>query len=242
MLSIVFCIGLAVDYSTMIAESYSESPFEDRPERLHDALETCGISLLSGFISTFLAGLFLIPCEVQLLRSFGELVCITSFFSLLYALGLNAILLQLFGPEQEKGKIGVLYRAYIKPRVQACLGCCFCCCYDQEEELHEDIDDLYEKIFFGSEDSDEENADLGKTLAAANGAKEEGSTVAAAEAKEEGTTVAGGEESTVTVAMEKTNEETIEMSERADQLTSDPKTTDATLNSENVSNVRETML
>ena len=59
-ISIVLIIGFSVDYVVHLANAYLECKAENREERLSFSLLTMGVSVGSGAITTFVAGLFLL--------------------------------------------------------------------------------------------------------------------------------------------------------------------------------------
>ena len=117
-----------------IAHAYSMSPHPDREGRLHDAIEDSATSLVEGFVSTFVAGLLLFPCQIEVLSVLGELVCIISVFSMFYTFGLLCVLLLLFGPEGDSGDIGVFYEERVQPILAKMKRCCCSCLKKRKEE------------------------------------------------------------------------------------------------------------
>ena len=58
-----------------LANAYLEAPVTDRAGRLSFALLTMGISVVSGAVTTFAAGFFLVFPEIVFFYKMGLLVC-----------------------------------------------------------------------------------------------------------------------------------------------------------------------
>ena len=68
-------------------------------------LETMGISVFAGFLTTFGASIFLLFCELAFFARFGVYICLTIVFSVIIALFVFSPLALLFGPEGDKGDL-----------------------------------------------------------------------------------------------------------------------------------------
>jgi predicted RND superfamily exporter protein len=109
-LNLVLVVGLAVDYVVHLAEGYSRSAHSDRLNRLRDALEEVGISVLSGALTTLGASMFLLIAHILFFSQFGIFMFSTIGLSILYALGFFTTMLGIMGPQNEFGSLKPLYR------------------------------------------------------------------------------------------------------------------------------------
>jgi len=96
--SIVVCVGFAVDYVVHLASHYVHSEFDDRENRMRDSLREMGISILSGAITTILATVTLFICVLMLFSKFAIFVIMTTLFSVAYSLGFFSALCLAIGP------------------------------------------------------------------------------------------------------------------------------------------------
>jgi predicted RND superfamily exporter protein len=96
--SIVVCVGFAVDYVVHLASHYVHSEFDDRENRMRDSLREMGISILSGAITTILATITLFICVLMLFSKFAIFVIMTTLFSVVYSLGFFSALCLAIGP------------------------------------------------------------------------------------------------------------------------------------------------
>eukprot|EP01083_Nonionella_stella_P069779 186219_1 len=105
-ISTVMIIGFSVDYVVHLANAYLEAhDANTRAERLRFALLTMGISVVSGAITTFSAGFFLIFPVIVFFSKMGVLMMSTIAFSILFAMFFFTSLLAQFGPEYDTGKL-----------------------------------------------------------------------------------------------------------------------------------------
>jgi len=100
---LVMVPGLSVDFTAHMAESYNQSKSDDRDERVREALEHSGVSIISGAISTSLAGLCLCACQISFFVSFGTLLLFTIIFAVLFSLFFFPSAMSLFGPVGDAG-------------------------------------------------------------------------------------------------------------------------------------------
>ena len=103
--AIVIVIGFSVDYVVHLANAYLECPSGKRTERISFALLTMGISVVSGAITTLLAGICLTFPEITFFFKMGILIVTTICFSLAWSMLFFIALLAQFGPTFETGKI-----------------------------------------------------------------------------------------------------------------------------------------
>ena len=79
-------VGLSIDYTVHLAEAYSRSDEKLRKRRLHDTLQTVGVSVFSGFLTSMGSAICLVPCQLVPLSRFGILMCTVIGLSFLYAM------------------------------------------------------------------------------------------------------------------------------------------------------------
>ena len=113
--AVVIIIGFSVDYVVHLANAYLESGAESREERLSFALLTMGISVVSGAITTFGAGFFLIFPPVIFFYKMGVLMISTVAISIFWAMCFFTSIIAMWGPEGDTGDL----KKYFK----CCPGC-----------------------------------------------------------------------------------------------------------------------
>merc|ERR1719229_684323 len=126
-IGLIIVVGLAVDYSVHICHSYNETRFINgvvatREQKTQQALTEMGISVVSGAATTFLASLFLVSATIVFYHVFGIFMLMTVIFSLLVSLTMLPALLNILGPEGDRGDI-----VFIR-RVVGAIGGKLCCC------------------------------------------------------------------------------------------------------------------
>ena len=104
-ISIVILIGFSVDYTVHLAADYVHSPNEKREDKIRQAFREMGISIFSGFITTFGCGCFLFFGNFTFFQKFGLLITSTVTFSFIAASCVFGSLCHLFGPEHDTGLI-----------------------------------------------------------------------------------------------------------------------------------------
>ena len=97
--AIVSCVGFSVDYVVHLASHFVHSKHDTREERMKEALEELGISILAGSITTMLATAPLPLCILMVFRKFGVFVIATIGFSIFYSLAFFSSLCLICGPE-----------------------------------------------------------------------------------------------------------------------------------------------
>ena len=124
-IAIVIIIGFSVDYVVHLANAYLESTAIDRNGRLQFALLTMGISVVSGAITTFGAGFFLVFPVIVFFYKMGILMISTVFISITWAMCFFTSIVACIGPQGDRGDIKKWFR------------CCPCCkkAGDDEEEM-----------------------------------------------------------------------------------------------------------
>ena len=103
-------VGLSIDYTVHLAEAYSRSDEKLRKRRLHDTLQTIGISVLSGFLISLGSAICLVPCTLVPLSKFGVRMCAIMCLSFLYAMFYFTTVVALVGPEGDVGSLALLLR------------------------------------------------------------------------------------------------------------------------------------
>lgn len=91
-------VGLSVDYTIHLANSWRESDLKNREKRLQGTLLEIGISVFSASITTLLACIPLFFCYVLFFKKFGIFIAMTIFWSTIYAFGVFCALLAFYGP------------------------------------------------------------------------------------------------------------------------------------------------
>ena len=119
-LSIIIIIGFSVDYVVHLANAYLESSAETRDERLSFALLTMGISVVSGAVTTFGAGFFLIFPEITFFVKMGYIMISTVIVSIIWAMCFFTAICAALGPQRDQGDI----KQYIKK----------CCCKNKGDD------------------------------------------------------------------------------------------------------------
>eukprot|EP01084_Bolivina_argentea_P157720 274819_1 len=128
-IAIVMMIGFSVDYVVHLANAYQECQESDkRNDKIRFALFTMGISVVSGAMTTFGSGFFLIFPEMLFFKKFGILVMTVVMFSLFFSMVYFIGLLSLFGPQGKTGTIPI--GKIFKPLSKCYCKCCkyICCC------------------------------------------------------------------------------------------------------------------
>merc|ERR1719384_608237 len=110
--AVVIVIGFSVDYVVHLANAYLESLASERLPRLSFSMMTMGISVVSGAITTFGAGFFLIFPEVLLFYKMGIIMMTTVFMSLLWAMCFFTSMLAAIGPQGDTGDLSKYCTAF----------------------------------------------------------------------------------------------------------------------------------
>ncbi len=84
-LNLGLVVGLSVDYVVHLAEAYRTSPSSSRDGRVRSMLESMGLSVLSGAITTFGGAIFMLFSKIKFLYQFGIFVMSTVGISLLFS-------------------------------------------------------------------------------------------------------------------------------------------------------------
>ena len=121
-INLCMVVGLSVDYVVHLAEAYRMSPAERRHDRVKDMLQSMGLSVVSGAITTLGAATFMLFAQIQFFFQFGIFIISTVGMSLVFSLLGFTTIMALCGPQGDTGSLGKL--------AKKCLKCCFgdrCC-------------------------------------------------------------------------------------------------------------------
>jgi len=97
-ISMVLLIGFSVDYVVHLSSDYNHSAHYSRHEKMREAYETMGISILSGCCTTFGSGVFLYGGELIIFRKFAVIITSTVTISLTIALFFFGSVMHAVGP------------------------------------------------------------------------------------------------------------------------------------------------
>eukprot|EP01094_Clydonella_sp_ATCC50884_P002963 TRINITY_DN1227_c0_g1_i1.p1 TRINITY_DN1227_c0_g1~~TRINITY_DN1227_c0_g1_i1.p1 ORF type:complete len:465 (+),score=90.80 TRINITY_DN1227_c0_g1_i1:101-1495(+) len=113
----ILVVGLSVDASVHLANAYVEAPVKTRLKRMRYALNTVGVSVLSGGISTILASLPLALFAITIFfKKFGIIIVVLIVFAQLMSLGFLSSILATMGPQNGMGDLRVPFR-WVRSRV-----------------------------------------------------------------------------------------------------------------------------
>ena len=107
-------VGLSVDYIVHLAEAYRMSTSSRRLDRVHGMLESIGLSVISGAITTMGAAVFMLFAQIQFFFQFGIFILSTVGISLLFSLLGFTTLLSLCGPENDTGSVTKMASSLVK--------------------------------------------------------------------------------------------------------------------------------
>eukprot|EP00040_Diaphanoeca_grandis_P036595 m.233765 g.233765 ORF g.233765 m.233765 type:complete len:1065 (-) comp33647_c0_seq2:2081-5275(-) len=103
-------VGLSVDYTIHIANSWRENKIKVRKQRLQATLFEIGISILSSSITTLLACMPLFFAYIIFFKRFGIFIALTIFWSTLFAFTFFAAILVICGPVSNRNDFVWLWR------------------------------------------------------------------------------------------------------------------------------------
>lgn len=119
---VVMVVGLAVDYSVHFSHLYQISE-GTRYERAQGALHGVGVSILSGALTTGLAGVPLLFAHLKFYTMAGTFLVFVALFGVLFAFLQLIPMLMCFGPEGSCGELSAIWRGLRrKPTEPAGLG------------------------------------------------------------------------------------------------------------------------
>jgi len=97
-ISITVLVGLSVDYTLHIADSYGHSLKRTRYGRAREALTHIGLSVVGGALTTVASACMLLFCTIEIFSKFGLIITVNTGFSILLTLFLFCPLLMTMGP------------------------------------------------------------------------------------------------------------------------------------------------
>lgn len=103
-------VGLSVDYSAHMGDSYGASHKGQRHGRTRDMLATIGLSIFSAGITTMGSACFLLGTTIIFFTRFGVFILLTVSYSFVYALLGMPSMLSLFGPQGNEGNLLWFFR------------------------------------------------------------------------------------------------------------------------------------
>eukprot|EP01083_Nonionella_stella_P149835 476462_1 len=142
-ISVVMIVGFSVDYVVHLGNAYIECPeSEIRYDRLKFSLFTMGISVVSGALTTFGSGFWLIFPEFLFFKKFGILVMSVVTFSLFFSMVYFTSCLARCGPQGKTGYVPIIpcIVKMFQPLSKCwCDGCRYiCCCCGSMDEFYAD--------------------------------------------------------------------------------------------------------
>merc|ERR1712151_217553 len=100
--SLIIFVGLSVDYSLHVAESYSISTEETRYAKTQDALRRTGGALFGAAMTSVLACPPILTCTIKMFVQFGVIIISNMLLSLLFSVGFFGAALAAIGPEYKR--------------------------------------------------------------------------------------------------------------------------------------------
>ena len=104
-ISCVIIIGFSVDYVVHLGNMYVRAPYQDRHNRMKEALKQIAVSIVGGGITTMGAGVFLYFPLALLYRKFATLIVSNISFSLYYSLIFFTAVAHICGPQGSFGDV-----------------------------------------------------------------------------------------------------------------------------------------
>ena len=98
-------VGLSVDYVVHLAEAYRMSTSYRRHDRVKDMLQSMGLSVISGAVTTIGAAVFMLFAQIQFFFQFGIFIISTIGTSLIFSLIGFTTFMSLCGPQGETGSL-----------------------------------------------------------------------------------------------------------------------------------------
>jgi len=108
----IIVIGLAVDYTIHLGHSYLEAAhlgLEKREERWEFALNTMGITVIAGAITTFIAAIVMQLCQITFFHQMSTLMALTILYSVVYTLCCFMAILRIVGPQHKVGDLSTIW-------------------------------------------------------------------------------------------------------------------------------------
>ena len=98
-ISVVITIGFSVDYVIHLSNDYMHASAESRHAKMKQAYTEMGISILSGAITPFVAGIPLFGGKLIFFTKFGVLICFTVAISFFVSMALFGAVIHICGPQ-----------------------------------------------------------------------------------------------------------------------------------------------
>ena len=98
-ISVVITIGFSVDYVIHLSNDYMHSSAESRHNKMKQAYTEMGVSILSGAITTFVAGIPLFGGTLVFFTKFGVLICFTVVIAFFISMVFFGAVCHIAGPE-----------------------------------------------------------------------------------------------------------------------------------------------
>lgn len=108
-LSMVILIGFSVDYIVHLSSDFTHSAHSSRNDKMKQAYEEMGVSIMSGCFTTFGSGAFLFGGEVVFFRKFAIIITSTVLISFLVAVFLFGSIMHAVGPQDGCGDLDTLF-------------------------------------------------------------------------------------------------------------------------------------
>jgi len=96
---ITILAGFAVDYVVHLAHAFNHAEAETRVEKVQQAFDMIGVSVLSGMVTSVLAALALLTCNLQFFAKFGFFLICTVIWAWLWGNCFFMCLMRLVGPD-----------------------------------------------------------------------------------------------------------------------------------------------
>ena len=93
--------GFAVDFVVHLAHAYAQKPHCPREQRVREAFAECGGSVFSGMLTSIIAGLAMLMCDISMFYQFGVFLILLMLFSWFSGNFLFMGILGIIGPEDK---------------------------------------------------------------------------------------------------------------------------------------------
>ena len=104
-IAMVVLIGFSVDYVVHLSADYMHSAHKTRNDRMKQAYQEMGVSILSGCITTFGSGVFLFGGKVITFNKFAVMITSTISLSFIVAMMLFGAVMHVLGPQDGFGDL-----------------------------------------------------------------------------------------------------------------------------------------
>jgi len=145
----VMVVGMSVDYVVHLGEAYIEGGEEhtDHHDRVAEMLETRGMSVLSGAISTLGGIFFLFFAFIVFMEKFAIVIFFLIFISIVYSLLFFAAIMDTIGPNDDFGEWHLVYQDMVKVYngQMELKDCCLNCIVPHDSKHRERVEDDVEE-------------------------------------------------------------------------------------------------